>query len=62
MESHWGNRDPFAKGGHLKGANATRSTRMRMVEISDEVWCFDITLVLPRVLFVTIALPLDEEL
>jgi hypothetical protein len=35
---------------------------MWTVEFSDEVWCFDITLVLPGVLFIAIALPLDEEL
>jgi hypothetical protein len=62
MESHWGNRDPVAKGGDLKGANAKRGTRMRTVEFGDEVWCLDIALVLPGVLFVAIALPLDEEL
>jgi hypothetical protein len=62
MESHWGNRDPIAKGGDLKGANATRGTRMRTVEFSDEVWCLDIALVLQGVLFVAISLPLDEEL
>jgi hypothetical protein len=62
MESHWWNSDPVVKGGDLKGANATRGTRMRMVEFGDEVWCLDIALVLPGVLFVAIALPLDEEL
>jgi hypothetical protein len=62
MESHWGNRDPVAKGGHLKGANATRGTRMQAVEFRDEVWCLDITLILPGVLFITVSLPLDEEL
>jgi hypothetical protein len=62
MDSHWGNRDPVAKGGHLKGVNVTKGTRMRMVEFSDEVWYLDIMLFLPGVLFITIALPLDEEL
>jgi hypothetical protein len=62
MESHWGNRDLVAKGGHLKGANAMRGTRMRAVELSDEVWCLHITFILLGVLFVTISLPLDEEL
>jgi hypothetical protein len=33
-----------------------------VVELSDDVWCLDISLVLPGVLFVTISLPLDEEL
>jgi hypothetical protein len=33
-----------------------------MVEFSDEVWCLDIMLILPGVLFVTIALPCHQEL
>ena len=33
-----------------------------MVEVGDEVWGLDITLILPRILFVAIPLPLDEEL
>jgi hypothetical protein len=48
--------------GHLQGANATRGTRMQAVELSDEVWCLDIMLILTGVVFVAIPLPIDEEL
>ena len=40
----------------------TGGSWVQMVEVGDEVWGLDIALILPRILFIAVPIPLDEEL